>query len=77
MVQLMEKMLTPEQIQELQSIDSATLANAIEGFKVRDAVEGYVGMDIRCQFPDLGVMVGYAVTAVVDGTSPGPPAPSR
>ena len=75
MVQLMEKMLTPEQIQELQSIDSATLANAIERFKVRDAVEGYVGMDIRCQFQDLGVMVGYAVTAVVDGTSPGRPLP--
>ena len=61
----MEKMLTPEQLQELQSIDSATLANAIERFKVRDAVEGYVGMEIRCQFPDLGVMVGYGVTAVV------------
>ncbi len=71
----MEKMLTPEQLQELQSIDSATLANAIEGFKVRDVVEGYVGTDIRCQFPDLGVMVGYAVTAVVDGTSPGRPPP--
>lgn len=71
MAQLMEKALTSKQIQELQSIDSATLANAIEQFKVRDVVEGYVGMDIRCQYPELGVMVGYAVTAVVDSTSPG------
>ena len=75
MARSMEKMLSPEQLQELQSIDSGTVANAIERFKVRDVVEGYVGMDIRCQFPDLGVMVGYAVTAVVDGTSPGRPPP--
>ena len=58
----MAKTLSPELLETLRQIDTPTLANAIEAFKVRDRTEGYVGGDIRCLFPELGPMVGYAVT---------------
>lgn len=61
--------LTPEQIEILKMIDAPTLCNAIEKFDVRHHTEGYMGMDIKCLMPELGVMVGYAVTALVDSTS--------
>ncbi|HEX5164993.1 MAG TPA: RraA family protein [Thermomicrobiales bacterium] len=63
--------LTPEQLTALRRIDSPTIANAIETFEVRPRVSGYVGYDIRCIFPDLPPMVGYAVTCTVDSTTEG------
>ena len=63
--------LTPGQLEELRSMDSPTVANAIEAFKVRDDTEGYMGMDISCFTPEFGVMVGYAVTITADSTTPG------
>ena len=56
---------TPEQLDYLRSQDSPTIANAIETFDVRPRTEGYMSPDIRCLFPELAPMVGYAVTAVV------------
>lgn len=63
--------LTPEQMSALRRIDSPTIANAIETFEVRPRVNGYVGYDIRCIFPDLPPTVGYAVTCTVDSTTEG------
>jgi regulator of RNase E activity RraA len=65
--------LTAEQLEELRSVDSPTVANAIEAFHVRDDTEGFLGMDIRCLTPEFGVMVGYAVTASADSMTPGRP----
>jgi len=65
--------LTDEQIQELKAIDTPTVCNAIEKFKVRGRVQGFMGMDIRCLLPELGTMVGYAVTVTVDSTTEGAP----
>jgi 4-hydroxy-4-methyl-2-oxoglutarate aldolase len=62
--------LTDERLAFLRSVDSPTMANAIEVFKVRDRTEGFVGGAIRCLFPDLGVMVGQALTVTV-GNEPG------
>ena len=62
--------LTDEQLAFLRSVDSPTIANAIEVFKVRDRTEGFVGGAVRCLFPDLGVMVGRALTVTV-GNEPG------
>ncbi|MDA1216083.1 MAG: RraA family protein, partial [Chloroflexi bacterium] len=56
---------TPEQLEYLRSQDSPTIANAIETFGALPRTEGYMSPDIRCLFPELGPMVGYAVTAVV------------
>ena len=63
--------LSFEQISTLCRIDSPTISNAIERFKVRPRVSGYVGYDIRCIFPELPPTVGYAVTCTVDSTTEG------
>ena len=63
--------LSFEQISALCRIDSPTISNAIERFKVRPRVSGYVGFDIRCIFPELPPTVGYAVTCTVDSTTEG------
>ena len=61
--------LTNEQIQALIDIDTPTVCNAIETFNIRGRAEGFLGMDIRCLFPELGSMVGYALTVTVDSTT--------
>ncbi len=63
--------LSYEQLSALRRIDSPTISNAIETFKVRPRVAGYVGYDIRCSFPELPPTVGYAVTCTVDSTTEG------
>ena len=63
--------LSYEQISALRRIDSPTISNAIETFKVRPRVVGYVGYDIHCIFPELPPTVGYAVTCTVDSTTEG------
>jgi regulator of RNase E activity RraA len=67
----MVAILDPEQLDALRRIDSPTIANAIETFELRPRVAGYVGYDIRCIFPDLPPLVGYAVTCTVDSTTEG------
>jgi len=57
--------LDPSELDALKNYDSPTLSNAIELFDVRPRDEGYLSHDIRCMFPDLGVMVGYAATATM------------
>lgn len=52
-------------LEALRRYDSPTLANAIETFDIRPRDEGFAGMDVRCMFPELGVMVGYAATATI------------
>ncbi|HEX2515869.1 MAG TPA: RraA family protein [Chloroflexota bacterium] len=63
--------LTPQQLDELRAIDSPTIANAIEEFKVRPRVNGYAGATVRCLIPGLGTMLGYAVTCKGDSTTEG------
>lgn len=62
--------LSQNQITALRAIDTPTICNAVETFNVRGRLEGFLGMDIRCLFPDLGTMVGYALTVAVDSTTP-------
>ncbi len=58
--------LTRDQFDALRAIDSPTVANAIERFLLRPRCEGYAGHDLRCVFPQLGTMMGYAVTCTAD-----------
>lgn len=58
-------MLGPDLLEALRRHDSPTLSNAIETFDVRPRDEGYASMDLRCLFPELGVMVGHAAPAAV------------
>ena len=52
-------------VEALRGYDTPTLANAIEEFDVRPRDEGFARLDVRCMFPELGVMVGYAATATI------------
>ncbi len=58
-------------MEALRKFDSPTLSNAIETFAIRPRDEGYMSMDVRCLFPDLGPMVGYAATATIRARGPG------
>ena len=61
--------LTPDQLEALRHIDSPTVSNAIERFRVRPRLEGYAGWNLRCAFPELGTTLGYAVTCTADSTT--------
>ena len=52
-------------IQALARFDSPTLANAIEAFDIRPRDVGFADSTIRCMFPELGRMVGFASTAKI------------
>ena len=62
--------LDPSVLEALKRFDSPTLSNAIETFAIRPRDEGYMSMDIRCMFPELGPMVGYAATATIRARGP-------
>jgi regulator of RNase E activity RraA len=67
----MEPVLTQEQFETLQRLDSCTLANAIETFNVRLRNEGFSSdTGVRCLFPHLPPMLGYAVTGRIRTGSP-------
>jgi regulator of RNase E activity RraA len=57
--------LDPALLEALRRFDSPTLSNAIETFSIRPRDEGYMSMDVRCLFPDLRPLVGYAATATI------------
>lgn len=59
------KTLSTKELDALRSISTPTVSNAIELFNVRPKNEGFMSGEIKCIFPDMGVMVGYACTAVM------------
>ena len=52
----------------LRSVDSPTISNAIEPFKVRDRTEGFIGGKVRALFPEMPPMVGMALTVTMTNT---------
>ena len=52
-------------IEALRKITSPSVANAIETFNVRPRNQGYMSGDLRALFPELGPLVGHAVTALI------------
>jgi 4-hydroxy-4-methyl-2-oxoglutarate aldolase len=73
----MTKTMPDHVIELLRGIDSPTISNAIEKFQVRNQTEGYASGELICRFPELPPIVGYAVTCIVDTTSPEPAGPNR
>ena len=55
-----------ELIEFLKTVDTPTLSNAIELLNIRRRSDGFAPLTIRCLFPELGRMTGYAVTAQVE-----------
>lgn len=67
----MEPVLTPQQFELLQRLDSCTLANAIETFNIRLRNDGFASdASVRSFFPKLPPMLGYAVTGRIRTASP-------
>ena len=66
----MNSPLTSEQLEALRRLDACTLANAIETFQERLRNEGFVDHTVRCLFPRLQPMVGYAATIQIRGSAP-------
>ena len=61
-----QRALTDDELEYLRGIDSPTIANALERLQLRDRSDGYIGGSVQCAFPELGVMVGTALTVTVD-----------
>ncbi|HEY5909229.1 MAG TPA: RraA family protein [Verrucomicrobiae bacterium] len=62
--------LNPQELEALRRLDACTLANAIETFHERLRNEGFVDHTVRCLFPQLQPMLGYAVTVKIRGSAP-------
>lgn len=69
----MPQPLGPDALARLRTYTTPTLANAIETFNVRPRTAGFTAGRIRCVFPELGSMVGYAVTATCRAAAAPPP----
>ena len=54
----------------LRTYNTPTVSNAIEVFNVRPRNEGFMRPEIRCVFPQMPVMVGYAVTLKIQSALP-------
>jgi regulator of RNase E activity RraA len=52
-------------IDALRKITSPSVANAIETFNLRPRDQGFMSSELRCLFPELGPLVGHAVTALI------------
>jgi 4-hydroxy-4-methyl-2-oxoglutarate aldolase len=66
----MNEPLTAEQLNTITALDSCTVANAIERFDVRLRNEGFSDASIRCLFPELPPVVGYAVPIKIRTANP-------
>jgi len=53
-------------LRRLKEFDSPTISNAIEHLKIRERIEGYTNHEVKCLFPEFGVLLGYAVTVEID-----------
>lgn len=62
--------LSPELLDDLRRLDSSTLANAIETFHVRLFNEGFTDGHVKCLFPNLSAVTGYAATMKIRGSLP-------
>ena len=61
--------LNAEELEAIRRWPTCAVANAIELFEIRPRNQGFMLPNIKCMFPDLGPMIGYAVTAVITAES--------
>ena len=62
--------LTHDQLEALRRLDACLLANTIETFHDRLRNEGFMDSSVRCLFPRLEPMIGYAATMKIRGSAP-------
>jgi 4-hydroxy-4-methyl-2-oxoglutarate aldolase len=70
-----ESRLTSTELRALRRFNTPTIANAIELFNVRPRHTGFLPHYIRCLLPELGPIVGYAVTSKTRAAPPEPGEP--
>ena len=63
----------PELLETLRTMQSCTIANALETFNIQPRNKGFMSPRVRCIFPGLGGMIGFAVTAVICADKPPTP----
>lgn len=61
--------ISEQELAFLQGVDSPTISNAIEPFKVRDRTEGFIGGEVRALFPEMPPTVGVALTVTMTNTA--------
>jgi 4-hydroxy-4-methyl-2-oxoglutarate aldolase len=71
----MAEQLSKQELEALRNITTPTIANAIEVFNIQPRNVGFMTPDIRCILPELGIMVGHAVTCTIRADQP--PGPGR
>jgi len=62
--------LSPEVLERLKAHSTPTVCNAVEEFDVRPRNRGFMGPGLRCIYPELPPMIGYAVTATISAAQP-------
>lgn len=63
--------LSRMEMEEISHWSTCSISNGIELFNIRPRNEGFMLPEIKCIFPELGPMIGYAVTAMISAESPG------
>src|SRR5687767_11326972 len=67
---VMNAPLTREELDALRKFSTPTISNALERLGVGFAIDNQSDSSIRCIFPELGAVVGYAVTATIASAEP-------
>src|SRR4029078_12732766 len=62
--------LSKETLATLAKFDTPTICNVIELFDIRPRNRGYMDNRIKCSFPELPPIVGYACTASFRSDAP-------
>lgn len=62
--------ISPEALKKLAKYDTPTICNIIELFDVRPRNRGYMDGRVKCNFPELPPMVGFACTAAFRSDAP-------
>ncbi len=68
----MDPLLTAEELEILRGVTTPTIANAIERFHLRGPAEGATDGTIKCVFPGMRPVIGYAVTLAIRSAQPNP-----
>lgn len=66
----MPDVLSAQELEALRRWPTCAIANAIELFNIKPRNEGFMLPQIKCIFPELGTLIGYAVTGVITAESP-------
>ena len=66
-------MLSDDELDYLRRFDTPTIANALERDALshvhgRSCLDGVMTPKIRCIFPEMGIMNGYAATATIQAS---------